>query len=76
MKEKIITSGKRKTAVARAVLIVGTGKVTVNGKDYMTLQMFDKLSLEEPLRIAKEILGNLKFDISINVRGYLKPCPI
>ena len=69
MKEKIITSGKRKTAVARAVLIVGTGKVTVNGKDYMTLQMFDKLSLEEPLRIAKEILGNLKFDISINVRG-------
>jgi len=66
---KIITSGKRKRAVARAVLIEGNGKVTINNKDHNTLQMLDKLKIEEPLRIAKEILGDLKFNVAINVRG-------
>jgi small subunit ribosomal protein S9 len=66
---KIITSGKRKSAVARAVLTEGNGKVTINKKDYQTLQVFDKLRIEEPLRIAKEILGNIEFNIQVNVRG-------
>jgi small subunit ribosomal protein S9 len=30
----IITSGKRKSAVARCVLKTGTGKVTINGKNH------------------------------------------
>jgi small subunit ribosomal protein S9 len=67
--KRIITSGKRKRAVARAVLTEGSGKVTVNKKDYQLLQLFDKLSIEEPLRIAKNFLGKTDFDVAINIRG-------
>jgi len=66
---KIIASGKRKTAVARATLIDGSGKISVNKKDHKNLQMFDKLKIEEPLRIAEKILGKLNFDVNINVKG-------
>jgi small subunit ribosomal protein S9 len=67
--EKIIASGKRKTAVARATLIDGSGKISVNKKDHKNLQMFDKLKIEEPLRIAEKILGKLNFDVNIHVKG-------
>ncbi len=66
---KVITSGKRKTAIARAILEEGTGKVTINGQDYKKLQEFDKLKLEEPLRITENILGKLNFNVAIKVRG-------
>lgn len=67
--KKIISSGKRKTSVARAFLIKGTGKITINRKDYEGLQLFDKLKIEEPLRIAEQILGKKEFDVSITVHG-------
>ena len=66
---KIVTSGKRKTSIARAVLTEGNGKITINKKDYQSLQRFDKLKIEEHLRIAKSILGEFKFDVAINVKG-------
>ena len=66
---RIITSGKRKRAVARAVATEGQGKVTINGKPYETLNFFDRLKIEEPIRIAKGILGELKFNIAVNARG-------
>lgn len=65
----IITSGKRKSAIARAVLEEGTGNVTINGKDYKVLHIFDRLKIEEPLRIAENVLGKLNFDVAIGVRG-------
>ncbi len=66
---KIISSGKRKEAIARAVIEDGTGKVLINKKDYVTFQLFDKLRIDEPLKIAEKVLGNLKFDVKINSRG-------
>lgn len=66
---KIIASGKRKTAIARAILTKGSGKVSLNNKNYENLQLFDKLKIEEPLRIAKEILGEVKFNANIKIRG-------
>ena len=69
MIDKIITSGKRKTSVARAMIMQGSGKVSINKKSYEGLQMFDKLKIEEPLRIAKDVLGELNFDVLINVKG-------
>jgi len=66
---KIITSGKRKRAVARAIVTEGEGKVTLNKKDYKSLPMFDRLRLEEPLRLAESVLGKLNFNIALSVRG-------
>lgn len=67
--KKIVVSGKRKRAIARAVLTEGEGKITINKKDYKHLQMFDRLKIEEPLRIAEQILGRRNFDITVHVRG-------
>ena len=67
--EKKISSGKRKRAIARAVLTKGTGKILFNKKDYQNLQLFDRLKLQEPIKIAENILGKIEFDVSLNVRG-------
>jgi len=69
MSEKIVTSGKRKTSISRAMLTEGTGKVYVNRKDYTTLPLFDRLKIEEPLKIAEAVLGNPNFDVVINIKG-------
>lgn len=66
---KIITSGKRKRAIARAVLTEGNGKITINKRNHQILQHFDWLKIEEPLRIAESILGKRNFDVAINIRG-------
>ncbi|MBI5803571.1 30S ribosomal protein S9 [Candidatus Pacearchaeota archaeon] len=69
MNNKIITSGKRKRAIARAVLVEGTGKVKINDRNHDTLQFFERLRIEEPLRITENVLGKNGFDVKINVRG-------
>ncbi len=67
--EKKFSSGKRKRAIARAILTKGTGKIFFNKKAYETLQFLDKLQLQEPLKIAENVLGKIEFDVAINVRG-------
>lgn len=71
MNEKIVTSGKRKRAVAKAVILNGSGKIKINKKDYEKLHLFDRLKIEEPLRIAEQVLGKNKknFDVLIVVKG-------
>jgi small subunit ribosomal protein S9 len=66
---KIITSGKRKRSVARAIISEGQGKITINKRDYKTLPNFDRLKIEEPLRIANKILGKINFNVMITVKG-------
>lgn len=66
---KIINSGKRKQAVARAVLEEGNGRVWLNGKDYKNLSFFDKLKMEEPLKLTEKVLGKLNFDVRITAKG-------
>ena len=66
---RIIASGKRKEAIARAVISEGSGQISINKKPYQILNFFDKLKIEEPLRIAKNILGKFNFDVAIIVRG-------
>jgi small subunit ribosomal protein S9 len=68
-KTKIYASGKRKRAIAKAIISPGSGEIFFNKKNYKTLQMFERLKLEEPLRIAQNILGNLNFDVAIHVSG-------
>lgn len=67
--KKIIVSGKRKTAIARAIIREGSGKINVNKKNYKTLKEFDMLKIAEPIRIAENILKKVNFDVLINVKG-------
>src|SRR3989344_3622898 len=69
MNIRIVTSGKRKRAVARAVLTDGNGKITINKRDYHNLHRFDVLKIQEPLRIAENFSGKKNFDVAITVRG-------
>jgi len=69
IEKSLIFSGKRKTSIAKASIKVGTGKVTINKKPIEFFTMFQKLELNEPLMIAKEVLGELNFDIFIRVTG-------
>lgn len=66
--KSIVTSGKRKTAVARATLKQGTGRVTVNN---ISLDVFEpamaRLKLKEPIILAGKDAS--KVDISVNVHG-------
>ena len=66
---KIISSGKRKRAVARAVIEEGNGRVWINGKDYKTVHFLDRLKIEEPLRITENVLGKINFDVAITIKG-------
>ena len=66
---KLVVSGKRKSAVAKATIIDGDGKVTINKKPLSFSTTLQQLEINEPLIIAKEVLGGLKFDIVVNVKG-------
>lgn len=67
--KKIVCSGKRKTSVARAMISGGKGNVSINGKDSQTLQIFDRLKIAEPLKIAEQILGKVDFDLQVTIKG-------
>jgi small subunit ribosomal protein S9 len=67
--KKIITSGKRKTAIAKAEIKEGTGKITLNKVNYKNLHEFDVLRISEPLMIAERVLGKLNFDVIISIKG-------
>ncbi|MFH1501084.1 MAG: 30S ribosomal protein S9 [archaeon] len=67
--KNIVVSGAKKRAVAKATIKEGKGKITINNKDYTYLDFTRRLAIEEPLRIAKEILKEIKYDISVKVVG-------
>ncbi len=66
--ECVNTSGKRKTAVARAVVKEGTGKVTINK---VPIEVYTpelaRLKIKEPLELAPEM--SAKVDVAVNVKG-------
>lgn len=65
----VVSSGKRKTAIARATIREGSGRVYINKtplENYMPLMA--RQIIEEPLLIASDDLTS-KIDIRINVRG-------
>ena len=66
---KMVISGKRKTAVARAVIESGSGVVTFNKRPISHLSELQQLEISEPLIIANDVLGKLDFNIILNVSG-------
>jgi len=62
-------AGKRKTAIAKATIKKGSGKITINNIPYENLQRFHKLMIKEPIDITKEVLKKFDFDVFINIKG-------
>ena len=64
------TSGKRKTAIARATLKSGKGRVRINGKPIhiMEPELARRKALE-PVRIAEAMNRIDRVDISVDVKG-------
>lgn len=67
--KKLVVSGKRKSAVAKATIEEGDGKISVNKKPLELLPRFKQLEILEPLLLAKNLLKEINFDVSINVKG-------
>ena len=68
MAEVVNTSGKRKTAVARAVIAEGSGKIRVNGVPIEAyVPELAKLKIMEPVTLAPELFA--KVDITVSVQG-------
>ncbi len=70
--KNIITSGRRKQSVARAVLSEGKGKVTVNKVDINSFTPeLAKLKIMEPLMLAGDIASKVDFDITVRGGGFI-----
>jgi small subunit ribosomal protein S9 len=68
MAEVLNTSGKRKTAVARAVIAEGSGKIRVNSVPIEAyVPELAKLKIMEPVTLAPELFA--KVDITVSVQG-------
>ncbi|MFH1650016.1 MAG: 30S ribosomal protein S9 [Candidatus Woesearchaeota archaeon] len=68
----IHTSGKRKSAVARATLSKGTGKVSINGQMLEFLKPeVAKLKIQEPLILAGQVAQRVDISVKINGGGMM-----
>jgi small subunit ribosomal protein S9 len=64
----VLTVGKRKVAVARAKVVLGTGKVLINSRPLAVWgNEFFRMRIKEPLILAGDLAG--KVDFHVNVRG-------
>lgn len=66
--EQFLTTGRRKRAVARALVRKGTGKITINGKEYKKYfpSMVIHTKVIQPLLKLKALQ---QYDVKIKVRG-------
>ncbi len=65
---EFVTVGRRKTAVARVRLTVGTGKIVINGRsfeDYFKTQALQNTVLS-PFELVKQVN---QFDVKVNADG-------
>lgn len=65
----ILTTGRRKSAVAQIKLLEGTGKFVINGKtasDYMQDDALHVGTIEAPLKLLKL---QQKYDVLVKVEG-------
>jgi len=70
--KNIITSGRRKQSIARAVLSEGKGKITVNHIDLKTYSPeLSRLKIMEPLMLAGDVASKVNIDIKVNGGGFI-----
>ena len=73
MSIKVVTSsGKKKTAIARATVKKGTGRVRINKKP---LEIYDpefaKLKIDEAIMLAGETAATLDIDVTVSGGGIM-----
>ena len=73
MTKKVVnTSGKRKTAVARATVQKGTGVVRINKRP---IELYEpeiaRWKILEPIRIAGEHMSKIDVDVTVNGGGIM-----
>ncbi|MFB6469903.1 MAG: 30S ribosomal protein S9 [Vulcanisaeta sp. AZ3] len=69
----VIAVGKKKTAVAKAVIKPGIGRVRVNGVpvEIWPIEMA-RMRMMEPLLLAgKELIGKVDVDVTVNGGGFM-----
>ena len=68
----VITSGKRKTAIAKAVIRPGIGRVRINK---IPLEIYQpelaKMTIMEPLIIAKDLAKQVDIDVTVRGGGFM-----
>ena len=68
----IVTSGRRKQSIARASLIEGTGKITINKIDLKVYNpAFARLKIMEPLMLASDVASKVDIDIAVRGGGFI-----
>lgn len=67
--KNLVISSKRKTAIGKATVVEGNGKILINKKQISSFPKLQQLELQEPLMIAEKILGKPTYNISVNVKG-------
>jgi len=72
VKKVVNTSGKRKTAVARATIQKGSGLVRINN---MPVELYEpeiaRWKIMEPLRIAENHVDKVNIDVSVKGGGFM-----
>lgn len=73
MPKKIVnTSGKRKTAIAKATVVKGVGKVRINKTPVEIYEPeIARLKIMEPLRLADKYFDKVDIDVSVQGGGYM-----
>ena len=71
-KTGINTKSKKKTAVARAVIKKGTGKVKINKKTLKTVEpKVVRKFIAEPLVLAEDLAKEVDISVSVNGGGFM-----
>jgi small subunit ribosomal protein S9 len=68
----VISVGKKKTAVARAIIRPGIGRVRINGYplELWPIEMA-RLKMAEPLILAGELAKKVDIDVNVSGGGYM-----
>jgi len=70
--ESIQKTGKRKSAVARATIRDGSGKVYINNR---SLEVYEpelaRLKIKEPLELAGDVVEDIDIEVNVNGGGFM-----
>ncbi len=68
----VLTSGKRKTAIARAVVKPGKGRIFINGKPLEILEPeMARWKIMEPLLLVGDLRNLVDIDVSVKGGGFM-----